>query len=814
MVGPLVPSEAVHTLDQLPSGYEPPTQGPPDEGGIGPKRLVGALVRAKWWILTGAVLGGLVGSLVGRVIPKKYTADATVWIETRDRDDESRTSGPIRPNGFLQSRQWPELLESYVVLDSVVRRERLFVKPADPTATPLFRSFGLGAEFAMGNFALAISPDGRAYTLTKGADFAPNLPGFSFLRRGGLVVERGTVGDSIGKGIGWLWQPVAADLEKRRDLRFAVAAPREASKELRDRMKISVQGEQFMRITVADPSPERAAATLNSATEQLVSVATGLKKRSMIEQRDILAEQAEFAGKRLKEKEIELEQFRIRTVTLPNLNATITPGLVMTQPTAMTDYFEKKKRADELQRDRREILNLLDRNQAGELTVDAFQTIPTVKNAPDLTKALDELSVAETELRGLRFRYTDSLKIVQDVREKIATLRGTVIPNLARALARQLQRSSDDLTERIASETRELGSMPERSTTEQRLVREFEAAENLFKILRGRLEAAQLAQASQIPDIRAMDPAVPPRDPSGLTPGILIGLGLLLGLGAAAGIVLLRDILDSRINYPEQVSGGGIGLTILGVVPDTSGNSGDRELIKAQVVEAFREIRMNIVHSFPNGAPVMATISSPSPEDGKSFVCANLAMSFAEAGFKTLLIDGDTRRGVLHSSFQLDRRPGLVDYLLGRVDAQSIIRPTSHRHLSVIPCGERAVRSPELLGNAQMRALMATARSQYAVVLIDSPPFAAGVDPYILGSVTGALITVMRSGATDRRLAEDKLKVLDRLPIRPLGAVLNGVSLRHGSYRYYTYGYTAELEEEQPMALGPTTAPNPKEPVA
>lgn len=803
MVGPLVPTDENRSLEPAFAGLEPNARQA--EGGVGPKRIVGTLLRNKWWLLLGAVLGAILGTLVARIIPKKFTSDATVWIAARDRNTEARASGPIRPSGFLESRQWPELLKSYVVLDSVVFRERLFVSPKDPATAPVFAGFGLGAEFVMGTFFLTIDTDGRSYTVSRANDLGTKIPGLALVRRGGLVVERGTVGDSIGKKLGWLWQPSAADIGRRREIGFTVMTPREASKDLLEHLTVTVQGEQFMRISMTDPSPRRAAATLNSTVDQLVRVAIGLKKRSMIEQRDILAEQVEVAGKSLREKEIALEQFRIKTVTLPNLNTPIAPGLAMTQPTVMTDYFEKKRRATELMRDRQSILDLLARSEAGELTVDAFQTIPTVKGAPALSKALDELSVAETELRGLRFRYTDSLKIVQDVKEKIATLRGTVVPNLARALAQQLQRSVDELNLRIANETTELSSIPERSTTEQRLNREFEAAQGLFKILRDRLEEAQLAEASQIPDIRAMDPAVAPQKPSGLTPIMLIAMGVLLGLGLVAAVVVLNDVLDRRINYPEQVSGGNIGLTILGVVPDTrNGGSAARELIKTQIVESFREIRMNIIHSFPSDVPVTLTISSPSPEDGKSFVAANLAMSFAEAGFSTLLIDGDTRRGVLHTSFQVERSPGLVDYLLGRADLQAIIRPTSHPNLSMVPCGERISRSPELLSSVQMRTLMTTARSQFDVVLIDSPPFAAGVDPYILGSLTGNLLTVMRSGVTDRQLAEEKLKVLDRLPIRALGAVLNAVSLKSSSYRYYAYGYSHDEEpSKKPSALKP-----------
>lgn len=806
MAGPIVPIEGSQAVAPAPRPALPADFNPePDQGSatVGPKRIVAAIFRAKWWLLAGAVIGSGTGYLVSRLMPKKFTADATVWIETRDRQNDERTSGPIRPGGFLESMQWPALVKSYVVIDSVVLKQRLFIQNVNASDLDVFEGFALGPTFDYGRFTLTVSPDGRTYSLAKRG------PGVGPLSTSSYLVEAGAVGDSIGRKQGWLWQPLTRTMGKSRKVEFTVLTPREASRDLLARMTVEVEGQQFIRLGVRDRDPNRAAATLNSLTEQFVKVATTLKKRSMIEQRDILAEQVDFAGKRLRDKEMELQGFKVRTVTLPNLNMAVNPGSVLTEPTVLVDYFGKKKQRSELLRDRQAILDLLGRSEAGELTVDAFQTIPTVKDAPALKKALDELSVAETELRGLRYRYTDSLKQVQDVRQRIATLRTNVIPGLARALADQLERSAGDLDRRIATDNKELSSIPERLTTEQRLTREYEAAEDLFKNLRARLEAAQLAQASQIPDLRLLDPAVPPQKPSGLTPWMLVALGLLIGTGLVASFSVVRDLADTRINYPEQVSGGGIGLTILGVIPDArfSKSASVREQRRVQIVEAFREVRLNIIHSFHNG-PVFVTISSPSQGDGKSFVSANLAVSFAQAGFDTLLIDGDTRRGILHTSFGINRKPGLVDYLLGRAELTSVIQATPHEHLSVIPSGERVGHSPELLGSARMRELSEAVRRRYAVIIIDSPPFSAGVDSYMLASLSGALVTVVRSGVTERQLAEEKLRLVDRLPVRQLGAVLNAVSATTGGYGYYLYGYSTS-EEGDKQVTGEASAAIP-----
>jgi tyrosine-protein kinase Etk/Wzc len=174
-------------------------------------------------------------------------------------------------------------------------------------------------------------------------------------------------------------------------------------------------------------------------------------------------------------------------------------------------------------------------------------------------------------------------------------------------------------------------------------------------------------------------------------------------------------------------------------------------------------------------------------------------LSFAEAGYRTLLIDGDIRRGELHRMFGLDRRPGLVDYLMGTDQLAEVLRPSAHKGLSVIACGSRRHQGPELLGSQAMTRLMAEIKAHFNVIIVDSPPLGAGIDPFVLGTATGHMMVVLRSGETDRQMAEAKLRLIDRLPIRVLGAVMNDVRA-DGAYRYYSYVYGYAAEEEAPIA--------------
>jgi capsular exopolysaccharide synthesis family protein len=740
MTGSLIPQPNPGTSSELAplsanGRGDMPLNGP--EGGAIPwLRYLAAVQRHRWLIMAFTVTGLALGVAATRFIRPEYTATATIFIE-KSRE----AGGPIRPEGLLESSGWVDLMRSWVVLDSTSVRLRLYLKnePGDSLA---FAGFGVADRFSPGNFVLTVRPDGRTFELHD---------------QRGTLVEAGSIGDSIGRRIGFRWAPPAAALGRDRKIRFSVVTPREASAAL-------------IKLTIL-------AATIQ---EQVQTTRADL-------------ERAENA----------LESFRTSTITLPNEGVPVAAGLLQTQPTVISNFFRQKIELEQLRTDRKALEDVLAKTQAGELAVDAFQTIPAVRAAPDLTRALTELSNAEAELRALRNRYTDEYKPLRDLADRIAVIRQSTIPAYANALIAQLRNQEQALESQISTAAADIQKIPERTIMEQRLTREASSAAELFTNLQNRYEEAKLSLASAIPDVRVLVPAVAPSRPNRNRAPIIILIGFIAGLGGGVGLAILMDVLDKRFRYPEQVTDE-LGLSILGAVPairkKRDGPMNDEET--SQVVEAFRTIRLNLAHSYGAAGPVLLTISSPGPGEGKSLVSSNLALSFADAGYQTLLVDGDIRRGELHRMFNVDRRPGLMDYLAGSCPVEDVVRPSGHRGLSVVACGTRRQQGPELLGSTAMTLFMADMKARFNVIIVDSPPMGAGIDPFVLSTATGHLLLVLRSGETDRALAEAKLKLLDRLPIRLLGAVLNDIRATEGAYKYYgyVYGYSAE-EDGSPAQI-------------
>ncbi|MBK8248115.1 MAG: CpsD/CapB family tyrosine-protein kinase [Gemmatimonadetes bacterium] len=153
-----------------------------------------------------------------------------------------------------------------------------------------------------------------------------------------------------------------------------------------------------------------------------------------------------------------------------------------------------------------------------------------------------------------------------------------------------------------------------------------------------------------------------------------------------------------------------------------------------------------------------------------------------------MLVDGDIRRGQLHESCPpASQTPGLLDYLAGEATLGEVIKATDlHVNLSLIPCGTRRRQGPELLASQRTAMMLRELRSQFDAIVVDCAPLGAGIDAYAMGSATGSMLLVLRAGETDRRLAQQKLNTIDRMPIRILGAVLNDIG-ESPEFRYYHY---------------------------
>ena len=769
------------------------TQSPLEEPGISWTRYFSALKRYKWLILFVALAGTGIGFGVTQFMTPAYQTQGTIWINENVSQQGMPSQGPIQGDPLVTPGAWADLIKSSAIMDNVVRKYSLYLWPKSQKDAPLFAGFQTQPGLHPGNYVLTTDATNTHYTLTT--------------NEGKTIVEKGVTGDSVGRKIGFAWKPAASALGPSRTVAFTVVSPRDISSGLISKVDVTLpQNSQFIKLTLAGTNPQRTAMILNGIMREFVSTAGELKRRNLLEESKALSDQLDTASRALKSAEGSLESYRKNTITLPSEAIMAAPATGMgagggtggSDP-AMSNYFGQKAQYLQIQHDVSALQAIV--RDPNNITSDAFIGIPSAQNSLALQAALQDLSKREAALRAARESYTDEHKIVQDLRLSVQTMRTQTLPQVINTLVGELQGRATDLNRQMASASSELKDIPPRTIETMRLQRDVVSRSSLYSMLQQRLAEINLAAAAATPDVSILDTAVAPVAPTKNTAPTILLLALVVSFGASIGLALLLDHTDPRLRYPEQVTRE-LGLSILGAVPTIKrSRAGDPDPEEAaQVIESFRTIRMAITNQYDASGSAMLTVSSPGAGDGKSLVCSNLALSFAEAGYRTVLVDGDTRRGQLHAMFGANRRPGLLDLLGGDAPFEAVLRSTTHERLTLIPCGTRRHRGPELLHSQAMSQFIAELRRRYDVVVVDSPPLGAGVDPFVLAAATQNMLIVLRTGATDRKMAESKLKLLDRLPVRMLGAVLNDIRAQ-GEYKYYSYlyGYTTSEDDDLPQ---------------
>lgn len=754
--------------------YSPAPAGPE---GADWSHIARLLWQGKWWILVALALGTAAGHVGSRLVAPVYQASTTVWVEA----PETR-GGAIRAGEVLGGEGWASIYNSYAVMVPVAERERLYLRtllPKDAPAAPL-------SDFELLN---DLVPGVYEYRVTASGDWTLSRPGDG-------VVERGRAGEPVGLAAGFRWNPPADAVKPESVVRFRVMTPRGAALRVWNNLKVRYDPRSsLIYASLTWENPVEAAEILNALNRKFIEVATELKSRKMREEVEILEEQTQYVAQQLEAAELALESHRISTVTLPTENNVVAlPGTQALANPVFGAYFEKRVAASQLDQDIRQLDAMLAELRAGNTpNLTSLGFIPTVANASDLTGAIEDLQRKEVERRTLLYRYTEEWPDVQRLSEEIRLLKTQMMPALMQQLVEQLRTQRTAVDQQIAAQASELRQIPSRTIEEARRTREAQLHSQLYNDLKVRLNNARLAQATaELADMRVVDEAVPARAPlRDQGPRILL-LASVAGLGLGIAGVLVRDKLDRRIRHPGQVTGT-LGLPVLGVVPRLNGRKDASPARTAVVIEAFRGIRTQLARAL--GAEGKLTmVTSPAPREGKSMVAANLAISYASAGYRTVLLDGDTRRGRAHEMFGLQKSPGLADYLTERASLDDTLQETGVDGLWLIARGSLEEFNADRLDSELMDQLLVVLGESYDAVVIDAPPLAAGADALLLGERADKVLLVVRAGTTNEDLCRTKLEMVGNVELHIVGTVLNAVPENAPYYDQYVSYYYAEAE--------------------
>lgn len=322
------------------------------------------------------------------------------------------------------------------------------------------------------------------------------------------------------------------------------------------------------------------------------------------------------------------------------------------------------------------------------------------------------------------------------------------------------------------------------------IIGECEMLENLCNTLLKQINDLDLNSQGGL-NIHVLQWASPADKPSSPQVARVIGIALVLGIMAGAGLSVVRDWTDQRVRSADEITAI-LGVPILGSVPSMP----RRHLSRAHRLrftsnsygsEAYRAIRTALLYGTPREQAVTILVTSPGPLEGKTTLVSNLALAMACAGQRTLIIDADLRKPMQHRIFAMNERGlGLSDILVGRCSIDEAVRSTEVACLDVLPSGHDVGNPSELLNSPAFVELLDQLKRKYDRILVDSPPVGVVTDAQILSTACGLTLLVLRAQKTSRLLTQRAADALRTVGARVAGAVVNDVRKR--DTRYHRYG--------------------------
>lgn len=437
----------------------------------------------------------------------------------------------------------------------------------------------------------------------------------------------------------------------------------------------------------------------------------------------------------------------------------------------------------------------------------AFLSSAEVPGATTFVEQYDQLVSGRQRL--LNENYSAQHPSVIALEDQIRNLEEQV-KQLAEQYQNQLTNSINGKKSEITEFNQNLKKLPRNELRLAELERNRQIKERIVSSIIQRMDEAKVTDAAVIPDAYVIDEAEPPLTQDGFRTKLkMYAIGPILGVLLGVAFFILVDIMDNSVRSADEIEHA-LTIPVLSTIPiigeikkkpdfEDLRKTIDSKLITADYAptpeaEAFRRLRTKL--RLNNTEKNFLTITSLNPDEGKSLVSCNLGIAFAQQKLTTLLLDCDLRRGVLHNSFGLDKKPGLSDFLMQDREiinehVLEIIQQTHIPNLSLISSGTAVPNPSELLGGQKMNVFFNSLKDKYDVIILDSPPFRLVPDAFVLNGLTHQLLLVTRYGETKLKDLKMIIKEFGKIKKDILGIIINAsddLKVKE-TYKYSYYQY-------------------------
>lgn len=465
---------------------------------------------------------------------------------------------------------------------------------------------------------------------------------------------------------------------------------------------------------------------------------------------------------------------------------------------------------------------------------DAEQAVKDFSVQADLV-GIEVLEAAERQVKDLRDRAAEAEVAEKASQERLKQLQEASGPEELVALTRDptLRRlQNDDLGDSAAFDARtaQLVTRAEAAATRAReqaqalrlsvaeleldtsvqaqdlvrlrqLQREAEASRLIYEYFLSRLKETSVQQGIQQPDARILSMAVAPLAPAAPRKGTTLLVFALLGVAIGAGLVLLREIAQSTYRNPEMLEED-TGYPVIGQIPQIAVNR--RQKVKDYLVqnptsaasEAIRNIRTTLLLQNLDTPPQVILSTSSVPVEGKTTQSVGLALNMAQMGKRVLLIEGDIRRRVFQSYFDIPSTKGLVTVLSGAAAFEDVVFHDPALKIDILQGEKAQINAADLYTTQSFKTFLDDMRARYDFIVFDTPPVLVVPDARIVAQHCDAIVYTVRWDSTSKIQVRRGLRSFEDVGLNIDGLVLSQVDAKGlKSYGYEDYSASEYYEE-------------------